>query len=318
VWRDEPRATGAECVQCGWAVSPLHRFCPWCRAAIGRAGAMSPVPLPDAPGFRRDAACDWACGGGVQYPMPWCPWCGRDQDWDAEGFEGVCTHCSLGVDDWMRVCPWCGRDPSGGELIRPALERVDQLLQASGIPPWSWRVLLRPGVSGVDPAFPRIVEINRAWVVGKRPADVPWTLLVGLIAHELGHSFLYHHLDWARSEPFRQAFGDVDLPYRVPDDVPVEFHHHRVPANPVHHLTTYARYHPQEDFAETFRYYVTRAAGLEALAAELDRRRKAPAVLRRFLVLDAYVRSLRPGAVTDTGAAGYPRSGGSASPGPSG
>ena len=76
-------------------------------------------------------------------------------------------------------------------------------------------MLLRPGISGVDPRYPKIVEIEQRYVVGKQRQDeISWTMLVGLITHELGHSFLYHHWDWTRTRRFRRAFGEVDKAYR--------------------------------------------------------------------------------------------------------
>ena len=68
-------------------------------------------PLKAPKGFRMDAKCDWGCGGGVQYPMPHCPWCGRDQHWNEDDrFEGECAQCARGVNDWMDFCPWCGEE----------------------------------------------------------------------------------------------------------------------------------------------------------------------------------------------------------------
>ncbi len=53
-----------------------------------------------------DARCDWGCGGGVQYPMQYCPWCSRPQHWNEEAlFEGTCPHCGRGVDDLMNSLP---------------------------------------------------------------------------------------------------------------------------------------------------------------------------------------------------------------------
>jgi hypothetical protein len=277
-WGDDPHRAGAECPSCRWVTSPLHAFCPWCRHPGPLQHWAGRPPVDAAPGFDADAPCDWSCGGSVQYPMPYCPWCGQKQAWGTEDFEGSCPHCTRGVDDWMRFCPWCGDDSTGNQLVRPALDEVARL---------------RPGISGVDPEFPRIVEIDRRFAVGKRPDEIAWPLLVELIIHELGHSFLYHHLTWARTERFRLAFGDVDAPYDVPDDAPVEFHTSRMPLFPTDHVTGYARFHPQEDFAETFRFYVTRSAGLDALSAELGATGKSARVLERFRILDEYVALLR-------------------------
>ena len=187
--------------------------------------------------------------------MPYCPWCGRPQSWNEEDvFEGECPHCDRGVDDWMNICPWCGLDATGRDLIPRALTRVRRLLLVSRIRDWGYRVLLRPGVSGVDPRYPKAVEIEQRYVIGnKRPDEISWTMLVGLITHELGHSFLYHHWDWARSRSFRRAFGEVDKAYRGMDNTWVYFQRRRIAIAPRDFVSTYAAKHPQEDFAEVFR-----------------------------------------------------------------
>jgi len=51
--------------------------------------------------------------------------------------------------------------------------------------------------------------------------------------------------------------------------------------------------HPQEDFAETFRFYVTRFGRLRDLFSELGRKRKGVVVYEKFLALHDYVRQLR-------------------------
>lgn len=89
VWRDDNGVTGAECYRCGWMVSDASSWCPWCEADIYEEGASAVHPLKAPRGFRMDARCDWGCGGGVQYPMPFCPWCGRPQSCNEEDrFEG--------------------------------------------------------------------------------------------------------------------------------------------------------------------------------------------------------------------------------------
>ena len=227
--------------------------------------------------------------------MAYCPWCSEEQDWGAGPFEGVCPSCNGGVGDWMPWCPWCGKDAAGGDRLRPALERVERLIAAVGLGDWGYRVLLRPGVSGVDPEHPRIVEINRGLVL-RRPMDQSeWDTLVGLIIHELGHSYLYHQLAWGRSVAFRQAFGDVDLPYDVPDTVDVEFGKPRFSRTPSGHASHYGQSHPQEDFAETFRYYVLRGGQLADLLSEARRTGKVEQVGERFRLLDAFVRAARFG-----------------------
>jgi len=41
-------------------------------------------------------------------------------------------------------------------------------------------------------------------------------MLTGLLLHELGHSFLYHHWAWTRTGRFRRAFGEVRKPIASP------------------------------------------------------------------------------------------------------
>jgi hypothetical protein len=294
-WPDTAGLAGAECPRCRWVVSPKFSFCPWCDFDLTDEGSFSEEPLKAPKGFRMDARCDWGCGGGVQYPMPYCPWCGKDQEWNEDDkFEGSCPHCSRGVDDWMDICPWCGKDATGQDLIRKALNRVRGLLRVARISDWGFRVLLRPGVSGVDPKYPKIVEIDERYVVGVRRRDeIPWPMLVGLISHELGHSFLYHHWHWTRTTVFRRAFGEVAKVYRVLDDAWVDFQRRGVAIAPVNHVSGYATRHPQEDFAETFRFYLTRRGRLRELFAEFGRKRKGVIVYEKFLALHDYVRSLR-------------------------
>jgi hypothetical protein len=294
-WRDVGGLTGAECYKCGWAVSDSFSCCPWCGANIHEEGYSSEEPLKAPRGFHMDARCDWGCGGGVQYPMKYCPWCSRPQHWNEEAlFEGECPHCGRGVDDLMNTCPWCGHDSTGRDLIPRALTRVRRLLLVSRIKDWNYRILLRPGVSGVDPKYPDMVEIEQRYVVGKRRRDeIPWTMLVGLITHELGHSFLYHHWDWTRTRQFRRAFGEVDKAYRGMDNTWVYFQRRRIAIAPSNHVSAYAAKHPQEDFAETFRFYVTRRGRLRDLFGEFGRKRKGVILFEKFLVLHDYVRALR-------------------------
>lgn len=294
-WSDLSNVTGAECYQCGWQVSDSFSYCSWCGADIYEEGFSSESPLRMPKGFRLTVPCDWRCGGRVQYPMLWCPWCGRGQSWNEEDrYEGSCPHCARGVDDWMHVCPWCGGDPTGRDLIERALRRVRRLLLVSRVRDWGYRVLLRPGISGVDPKYPKIVEIEQRYVVGKQRRDeIPWTMLVGLLTHELGHSFLFHNWDWTRTSRFRHAFGEVDKAYRGLDETWVYFQRRGVAIDPANHVSTYAAKHPQEDFAETFRFYVTRRGKLRDLFAEFGRKRKGVILYEKFLVLHDHVRSLR-------------------------
>jgi hypothetical protein len=295
VWGDEKKLTGAECARCRWVVADHASFCSWCGWDIHEEGVSSEEPLRAPRGFRFDAKCDAGCGGGVQYPMPYCPWCGKMQEWNEDRrFEGSCPHCGRGVDDRMDHCPWCGWAATGQDLIPRALTRVRRLLRVSRIRPWGYRVLLRPGVSGVDPAWPRIVEIDEAYVVTwRRNDEIPWSMLVGLICHELGHSFLFHHWRWSRTPEFRRVFGEVTKAYRVRDNAWVDFQRRRVSTTHPDHVTVYAMTHPQEDFAETFRFYVTRRGRMRELLAELGRKRKSVTVYEKFLVLHHYLRRLR-------------------------
>ena len=137
------------------------------------------------------------------------------------------------------------------------------------------------------------MEIEQRYVVGKRSRDeIPWTMLVGLITHELGHSFLYHHWEWTRTRRFIHAFGEVDKAYRGMDNSWVYFQRRRVAIAPRDFVSAYAAKHPQEDFAETFRFYVTRRGRLRELFAEFGRKRKGVILYEKFLVRAR----LRPGA----------------------
>lgn len=293
-WPDAAHETGAECAYCGWMVSDFSWFCPWCGEDVHEEGVSSDRPLKAPAGFRFSAKCDAGCGGGVQYPMAFCPWCGAEQAWPNEDFEGSCPHCERGVDDWMSHCPWCGGDATGQDLIPRALRRVRRLLAVSRIRPWGARILLRPGVSGVDPRYPKIVEIDHSYIVGqRRREEIPWSILVGLICHELGHSFLYHHWRWTDRDAFIEAFGEVDKAYRVSDLTWVDFQRRRITTTHPNHVTAYAATHPQEDFAETFRLYVTRRGRMRELLAEMGQKRKGVVVYRKFLELDRFLHELR-------------------------
>ena len=291
-WGDTQLQTGAECRYCRWMVSDSFSHCPWCGRDISdEQSSLEPLKKPK--GFKYERRCK-RCHGGLQYPMQWCPWCGKAQRWKYERFENDCPHCDRGVDDWMNTCPWCGKDATGRDLVRQALRRVRSLLIVSRIKDWDYRILLRPGVSGVSPFAPKVIEIDRRYVTGKRRRDeISWNMLTGLILHELGHSFLYHNWRWTRSGRFRRTFGEVRKAYRVADEHWVDFERRRVATTLVDHVSRYAGTHPQEDFAETFRFYVTRRGRLRELFGEFGRKRKGVIVFEKFLVLHDYVRSLR-------------------------
>jgi hypothetical protein len=293
VWRDTPRVTGAECHYCSWVVSDRFSFCPWCGRSIADSHS-SPEPLKAPKGFKFTRRCSWGCGGGVMYPMRNCPWCGREQQWRYDDFQNICPHCNGGVDDWMDVCPWCGGDATGRDLVPRALRRARRLLVVSRIKDWNYRVMLRPGVSGVNHRSPKIIEIDRRYVTRRpRRNEISWNMLTGLILHELGHSFLFHHWSLTRTGRFRRAFGEVQKAYRVADSKWVDFERRHVTTTLPGCVTAYAATHPQEDFAETFRVYVTRRGRLRELFAEFGRKRKGIVLFEKFLVLHDYVRSLR-------------------------
>jgi hypothetical protein len=290
-WGDDRHITGAECYRCGWIVSDSFSYCPWCGTLISDA-ASSETPLKQPRGFRYHARCPYvSCRGGLQYPMTYCPWCGRAQHWPPDDYEGVCPQCDGGVDDLMDYCPWCGGDATGQDLLQPALQRVRPLLRKVHVPDWGYRILVRPGISGVDPRHPKIVEIERRLV--ERRDQISWPSMVGLIVHELGHSFLFHHWRFARSKRFRKAFGDVSKAYRGVDESWVSFRKRNLSKTPTNHVTTYASKHPLEDFAETFRFYVIRRARLKDLLAEIGRKGKGVVVYEKFLTLHAYLQELR-------------------------
>jgi hypothetical protein len=100
---------------------------------------------------------------------------------------------------------------------------------------------------------------------------------------------------WGRSGAFRSLFGDVDAPYLVPDTVEVEFGNPRFSPRPAGFASHYGQYHPLEDFAETFRFYVLRGGHLADLHAEAARTRKHGLVAERFRMLDDYLRTLAAG-----------------------
>jgi len=166
-------------------VSDRFSFCPWCGRDIADRDS-SPEPLKAPKGFKYHRRCQWRCGGGVMYPMQHCPWCGRPQKWRYQEFQNICPRCNKGVNDWMEACPWCGKDATGRDLIRQALRRVRQLLVVGRLKDWQYRVLLRPGVSGVTHRTPKIIEIERRYVTSKRRRrdEISWNMLTGLILHD--------------------------------------------------------------------------------------------------------------------------------------
>ena len=129
-------------------------------------------------------------------------------------------------------------------------------------------------------------------MVGPRRDEIPWSMLVGLMTHELGHSLLYHNWRWARSPWFRRRIWRGRQAYRGIDDAWVDFQRRRIAITPVDHVSGYAATHPEEDFAETFRFYVTRRGRMRELFAELGNKRKALVVYEKFLALHEYIRSL--------------------------
>ena len=187
-------------------LSPKFSFCPWCDYDLADE-EPSEEQLKAPKGLPHGRPVRLRCAGRPD-TMPYCH--GRQGESWNEGRQvrrelpALCP----GRGRWMDTCHWCGKDATGQDLIRKALHRVRVLLKAARIPDWGFRVLLRPGVSGVDPKYPKIVEIEQRYIVGARRRDeIPWQMLIGLISHELGHSFLYHHWHWTRAPAFRRTFG---------------------------------------------------------------------------------------------------------------
>src|SRR3989442_15786181 len=143
------------------------------------------------------------------YPMRSCPWCGRPQKWRYQEFQNICPHCNKGVNDWMDVCPWCGKDATGRDLIRQALRRVRQLLVVGRLKDWNYRVLLRPGVSGVTHRTPKIIEIERRYVTSKRRRlhQISWNRRAGTTQDEPAHALPYLHLTFSLPRHIRHPFA---------------------------------------------------------------------------------------------------------------
>ena len=79
------------------------------------------------------------------------------------------------------------------------------------------------------------------------------------------------------------------------DNTWVYFQRRRIAIAPRDFVSAYAAKHPQEDFAETFRFYVTRRGRLRDLFAEFGQKRKGVILYEKFLVLHDFVRALRGG-----------------------
>src|SRR5437762_1625082 len=196
----------------------------------------------------------------------YCPSCGRRLEWKDTQREtnAECAYCGWIVSDAASFCPWCGRNIQDEDSS-------DEPLKA-----------------------PKGFKFHRRYVTGKRRRDeISWNMLTGLLLHELGHSFLYHHWSWTRSGRFRRTFGEVRKAYRVADEHWVDFERRRIATTLTDYVSAYAATHPQEDFAETFRFYVARRGRLRELFSEFGRKRKGVRVYEKFLVLHDYVRSLR-------------------------
>src|SRR5437879_12841381 len=84
------------------------------------------------------------------------------------------------------------------------------------------------------------------------------------------------------------------MAYRVADSKWVDFERRGVTTTLPNYVTAYAATHPQEDFAETFRFYVSRRARLRELFAEFGRKRKGVPRFAQFRVLHDDIWSLRP------------------------
>src|SRR5438876_1171668 len=206
------------------------------------------------------------CGAELERFWSHCSNCGRRLEWrDTQKATGAeCYYCGWIVSDAFSFCPWCGRDITD---------------EASSPEPLK---------------APKGFKYERRYVTGKRWRDeISWNMLTGLILHELGHSFLYHNWSFTRTGRFRRAFGEVRKVYRVADSKWVDFERRGVTTTLPNYVTAYAATHPQEDFAETFRFYVARRGRLRELFAEFGRKRKGVPVFEKFLVLHDFIRSLR-------------------------
>src|SRR5208283_2193816 len=107
--------------------------------------------------------------------------------------------------------------------------------------------------------------------------DEPYRTVLGHFRHEVGHHYwdvLVREGGWL--DPFRAAFGDETQDYAAA----LKRHHHEgAPPNWRNFcVSSYAPFHPWEDFAETWAYYFhildtleTAAAFCLSLAAAVDR-----------------------------------------------
>ena len=47
VWSDDPPITGAECYYCGWVVSDVATYCPWCGEKLPEIVITPPEPTEE-------------------------------------------------------------------------------------------------------------------------------------------------------------------------------------------------------------------------------------------------------------------------------
>ena len=196
--------------------------------------------------------------------------------------RGESPHCSRGVDDRMNACPWCGGDPTGRDLIPRALTRVRRLLLVSRIKDWGYRVLLRPGSREWTPCILRSSRSSSAmWWAGGGETRSPgpcwwgcsptsWDTASSIIT---GSGPAPGSSGGRLGRWTRRTGGWTILVY---------FQRRRIAIAPTNFVSAYAAKHPQEDFAETFRFYVTRRGRLRDLFGELVGNAKALFSTRNF------------------------------------
>lgn len=97
--------------------------------------------------------------------------------------------------------------------------------------------------------------------------DEPYRTLLGHFRHEIGHYYFYRLVgpSQARSQRFRELFGDPDADYQAA----LDRHYNQGPPPGWDDtcVSTYATMHPAEDWAETFAHYLHIRDTLDTAAA---------------------------------------------------
>jgi hypothetical protein len=165
------------------------------------------------------------------------------------------------------------------DVGRPArhqdLARVEEDLRAVGVEP-RFRFVWAADGSGVEEDDPHVIHIHRNLLGAadaprrmRALADRVLSLDIASVArHEIGHGLLFMRPAAARSNRFRDLFGDVREAYRVGDpvdEVERRLRRHGGLANPRYRrvVSLYAATHAHERFAEAVRV-VLAARGDEA------------------------------------------------------